>query len=51
MSSDFILMKFWEARRAASVRETGVQLRRLIWRYRWANAPPEQRKFLRKSQL
>jgi hypothetical protein len=28
-----------------------VQLRRIIRRYRWANTPPEKRKFLRKSQL
>jgi hypothetical protein len=28
-----------------------VQLRRFIRRYRWANTPPEKRKFLRKSQL
>jgi hypothetical protein len=28
-----------------------VQIRRLIHRYRWANTPPEKRKFLRKSQL
>jgi hypothetical protein len=28
-----------------------VQLRRIMRRYRWANTPPEKRKFLRKSQL
>ena len=28
-----------------------VQLRRFMRRYRWANTPPEKRKFLRKSQL
>jgi hypothetical protein len=28
-----------------------VQIRRTMRRYRWANTPPEKRKFLRKSQL
>jgi len=28
-----------------------VQIRRIMRRYRWANTPPEKRKFLRKSQL
>jgi hypothetical protein len=28
-----------------------VQIRRFMRRYRWANTPPEKRKFLRKSQL
>ena len=28
-----------------------VQIRRVMRRYRWANTPPEKRKFLRKSQL
>jgi hypothetical protein len=28
-----------------------VRIRRLMRRYRWANTPPEKRKYLRKSQL
>jgi hypothetical protein len=28
-----------------------LQIRRIMRRYRWANTPPEKRKFLRKSQL
>ena len=36
--------------REVSAKEA-VQLRRFMRRYRWANTPPEKRKFLRKSQL
>ena len=36
--------------REVSAKEA-VQIRRFIRRYRWANTPPEKRKFLRKSQL
>ncbi len=28
-----------------------VQIRQIMRRYRWANTPPEKRKYLRKSQL
>jgi hypothetical protein len=36
--------------REVSAKEA-VQIRRCMRRYRWANTPPEKRKFLRKSQL
>jgi len=36
--------------REVSAKEA-VQIRRTMRRYRWANTPPEKRKFLRKSQL
>ena len=36
--------------REVSAKEA-VQIRRIMRRYRWANTPPEKRKFLRKSQL
>jgi hypothetical protein len=36
--------------REVSAKEA-VQARRFMRRYRWANTPPEKRKFLRKSQL
>jgi hypothetical protein len=36
--------------REVSAKEA-VQIRRFMRRYRWANTPPDKRKFLRKSQL